>query len=474
MKYIVVALFTCLPLSSAVALELQLQPPRAEWMLQAVSPPLLQREGTALVTEQVPVQELVAFIGQQQYAQALDFMRSDFSGIIDLVESGDVDAQLRNRVVAGGFMPNVQRNQVSASLMYLLGHVYMELEQYAAAETAFKSALVPLPDYIRVHESLGLMYLLNERFADARIHLSRAASLGLNTSNLYGALGYLNQQSNNFWGAIAAYQQAMVMDPDNRQWQQGLLFALAQTYQFRSGLTLVEQMLQDEPDDPTLWMYRAQMSLQAEEREQALSSLETAIRLGEASLANLQVGATLHLELGSIGRAVELLDAGLEEGMQYRFVDQAVGWLIRMGEWEQTQRLLAGVEGNLSLDDTERSQLLTRQASVSLNSNAQQAARTALQQAVELDPANAEALMRLADIHRENRNYNQAELLYQRASADSMFRENAFVLMAQLAVDQDNPERALQLLRDVVRNNPGRSDLGRNINSLGNLVLLRQ
>jgi Tfp pilus assembly protein PilF len=160
--------------------------------------------------------------------------------------------------------------------------------------------------------------------------------------------------------------------------------------------------------------------------------------------------------------------------MRYRFIDQALHWLIRRGEWEQTEGLLAGVAANLSLDDTERSQFLTRQASVSLNNNAQQAARTALQQAVELDPANAEALMQLADIHRENRNYNQAELLYQRASADSMFRENAFVLMAQLAIDQDNPERALQLLRDVVRNNPGRSDLGRNINSLENLVLLRQ
>lgn len=474
MKHLVIALFACLPLSSAVALELELQPPRGEWLLESLSPPLGQREGTALVTEQVPVQELVAFIGLQQYTQALDFMRADFSGIIDLVESGDVDAQLKSRVVVGGFMPNVQRNQVSASLMYLLGHVYMQLEQYEAAETAFKSALGPLPDYTRVHESLGLLYLLNERFAEARTHLSRAASLGLNTPNLYGALGYLNQQSNNFWGAIAAYQQAMVMDPDNRQWQQGLLFALAQTYQFQSGLTLVDQMLQAEPDDRALWMYRSQMSLQAGEREQALSSLETAIRLGETSLANLQVGATLHLEMGSIGRAVELLAAGLEEGMRYRFIDQALHWLIRRGEWEQTEGLLAGVAANLSLDDTERSQFLTRQASVSLNNNAQQAARTALQQAVELDPANAEALMQLADIHRENRNYNQAELLYQRASADSMFRENAFVLMAQLAIDQDNPERALQLLRDVVRNNPGRSDLGRNINSLENLVLLRQ
>src|SRR5690606_16737161 len=114
---------------------------------------------------------------------------------------------------AGGFMPNVQRNQVSATLMYLLGHVYMQLEQYEFAEFAFRSALGPVPDYVRVHESLGLLYLLVENFDAARDHLSRAAALGLNTANLYGALAYLNQQSNNFWGAISAYQQAMVMEP---------------------------------------------------------------------------------------------------------------------------------------------------------------------------------------------------------------------------------------------------------------------
>lgn len=462
------------PFGFAQTAELQLEPPRAQWVLQPVSPPLLQREGTILATEQEPVQQLVEFIGRQEYEAALEFMREQYPDILELAESGDADRLLRTQVVTGGFMPNQQPQHVSASMMYLLGHVYMQLEQYPAAETAFTSALVPLPDYVRVHESLGLLYLVTERFDDARTHLSRAAALGLNTANLFGALGYLNQESNNFWGAVSAYQQAMVVDPHNRQWQEGLLFALAQTYQFQSGLTLVEQMLQSEPDDPTLWMYRSQMSLQADEREQALSSLETAIRLGEESLANLQVGATLHLELGSIARAVELLEAGLDDGMQYSFADQALDWLIRTGEWDQATTLLAGVKTNLlDLNDTDRSKLLTREATINLNSNETSAARSALEEALDLDPANAEALMQLANIHRDNRNYNQAELLYQRASANDLYRENAFVSMAQLAVDQDNVERALQLLRNVVSRNPARTDLNRNIDSLENLLLLR-
>lgn len=474
MRRLILTICTLLGSTVVNSAELELSPPRGEWLLQPVSPPLLQREGSPLVTEQEPIQELVFLISASRYEEALVFMRDQFTGIIELVESGDAERQLRTRVVPGGFMPNVQRNQVSATLMYLLGHVYMQLEQFEAAETAFLSALGPVPDYVRVHESLGLLYLQAEDFDAARDHLARAAALGLNTANLYGALGYLNQESNNFWGAVSAYQQAMVMEPDNRQWQQGLLFALAQTYQFHSGLTLVEQMLQAEPDDPTLWMYRSQMSLQAGEREEALTSLETAIRLGEASsLANLQVAATLHMELGSIERAVVLLEEGLALQMPYAFVDQALGWLLRKGEWTQAERLLAGIEEG-ALGDDDHSKYLMRQASISFNNEDLATARSALEDAIRLDPNNAEALMLLADLHRDARSYNLAELYYQRASANDLFRENATISMAQLAIDQDDLERALRLLRDVVERNPQRSDLARNIDSLQNLVLLRQ
>ena len=53
------------------------------------------------------------------------------------------------------------------------------------------------------------------------------------------------------------------------------------------------------------------------------------------------------------------------------------------------------------------------------------------------------------------------------------WRENALISLAQVAIDQNNYERALQVLNDVVRSNPTRSDLRRNIESLENLVLLQ-
>lgn len=460
---------------SVQAADLQLDLPRGEWSLQPIGPPLLQREGAPLPAEQEKMQALVGFIDREQFTEALDFAREEFGDLLALLEAGDSERLLPQRVVAGGFSPGGPRNQASAALLYLLGHVYMMQEQTLPAETAFRAALGPLPDYVRVHESLGLLFLLTERPDDARRHLARAAALGLNTPNLHGALGYINQQDQNYWGAVSAYQNAMMLEPDNRQWQQGLLFSLAQSRQHASALTLVEQMLQDYPDEADLWLFRSQMSLLADDHDAALSSLETALRLGNDAPANMQVAATLHMERGSIERAVELLGLGHSQGIEYPFMDQALRWLAMKGEWERLEELLIAMRPDSeALNAEQRSRFLTREASLHLQKEEAASARSSLQQAIELDPANAEALMALANIHRENRNYNQADMLYQRASADELYRENAWISMAQLAIDQDNFERALQLLRDVVNRNPVRSDLGRNINSLENLVLLRE
>ena len=80
--------------------------------------------------------------------------------------------------------------------------------------------------------------------------------------------------------------------------------------------------------------------------------------------------------------------------------------------------------------------------------------------------------MSLADIYREAGKYERAESLYQRASADDLYRENALVSLAQLALDQEDFEHALRILRDIRKEFPHRTDLNRNIESLENIILM--
>jgi tetratricopeptide (TPR) repeat protein len=318
------------------------------------------------------------------------------------------------------------------------------------------------------------LYIRTERYAEARAHLTRAAELGLNTAALHASLGYINSIAKNWWGAASAFQQALAMQHDNRSWQTGLLQALNETQQYAAGLALVEHMLQAEPDDADLWLYRAHMSINSDQRAAALTSLETAIRLGDDSVANKQVAATLHMERGSIARAVDLLKSASAEELDFEFMDQALAWLGYEDEWDYFRELLAAADARrASLDDLQRSALLTRRSSLQLHDGNRRAAITSLQEAVELDASNAEALMTLAQAYRDERDYARAEGMFQRASVFDPYRENALVSLAGLAIDQQNFERALELLRDVVSRNPARTDLQRNVDVLENLVLAR-
>jgi len=467
-------LLACHPLHAA-DMDLKIQTTGMELVMPPVSPPQYPKEGLPLYQENQTVHGYFEFINKGAHKEALAFVRETERAVLELIESGDPEGVLKKRAAAGGITQTIEQDQISAYLLYLIGHAYFSVEKYQAAETAFLTALIPIPDYLTVHESLGLLYLRMERYKEAHKHLAHAAGLGLHTAQLFGALGYLNSQLGNFWGAVNAYQEALMLDPGYEQCKRNLLQSLTMTGQHQSALTLVESMLLEHPDDAGLWLFRASSALQAGEREVALSSLETAIRLGDHRVSNFQVGAVLHMEMGSIERAVELLKIGFSEGMDFVLFDQGMSWLMQADEWNLLGQMLVSARGKWGdLDDLQRSKVLMREADISLHKNDRSAAGDALEKAIVLDPSNAYALMTLADIHREAGKFNRAESLYQRAGADGLYRENALVSLAQLALDQEDFERALRILRDILKEFPKRTDLNRNIESLENMVLLHK
>jgi tetratricopeptide (TPR) repeat protein len=463
------------PAAHAAETELSVELPDVTLSLPRVSPPHFQQEGLPYLTENPLVLDLLTLVERGDYEAALARARQTLGAEMAVLEQGDPVGLLASRVGPGRLpLPPTGVEDISASLLYVLGAIYFALERYVPAEAALKAALVPLPDYLRVHEQLGLLYIRTERYAEARVHLTRAAELGLNTAGLHASLGFVNHEAENSWGAASAFQQALAIEPDNRDWQAGLLQALNETQQYAAGLALVEQMLQAEPNDEVLWLYRAHMSLNADQRTAALTSLETAMRLGDDSVANKQVAATLHMEQGSIARAVELLKSALAADLDFLFADQALSWLSYEDEWDYFRELLASADARRDLlDDLQRSRLQMHRGSLLLHDGNRRAAIAALQEAVELDASNAEALMTLGQAYRDERDYNRAELMFQRASAFDLQRENALVSLAGLAVDQQNFERALTLLREVVSRNPARTDLQRNVDILENIVLAR-
>jgi tetratricopeptide (TPR) repeat protein len=471
-----ISLLLSLAVLPASAADLQLKLPRAPFVLEQVEMPLLARESQLLFAENELVQRLLPLFTEHKNEQVLAAFKERYGDLATQLEAGDPTGEVANKTVDGNLSTatRMPAGAVSAALLYFIGNAYMTAQNSVAAEAAFKAALKPLPDYIRVHESLGILYLLDDRALNALPHLSRAVQLGLASPNLYGALGWANQKLDNPFGAQSAFQAAMMLEPGNEQWQQGLLSSLAASKQHEAGLALVDQLLKTQPNDAGLWVYRASLALDADRRQEGLNSLEVALRLGNDDLANLQVCAALHLELGSVDRAVTLLGAGIVKGMDFRYADQSMQSLALRDQWAALQKLLDEYKNVSSLDDAQKSRLLVRRASVSEHNKDTAQERSQLEQALALDPGNAEALLALGQLHQRDKNYAQAELLLERATAYATFAEAATLTLAQVAIDQHNYDKALKLLRDVHTANPARTDLARNIEALEALVLVQQ
>jgi tetratricopeptide (TPR) repeat protein len=460
----------------ASAADLQLKLPRGRFVLEQTEVPLLAREGQVLIAESELVQKLVPLFTEQKNDQVLAAFKERYPEITMQLEAGDPKGEVAAKAVDGNvsIATRVPSSAVSAALLYFMGTSYLAAKNSTAAEAAFRAALKPLPDYVRVHESLGILYLLDDRFTDALPHLSRAAQLGLASPNLYGALGFANEKLDNPFGAASAFQAAMMLEPGNEQWQQGLLSSLAATKQNEAGLALVDQLLKTRPSDAALWVYRASLELDAGRKQEGLNSLEVALRLGNDDLANLQVCAALHLELGSVDRAVALLGAGIAKGMDFRYADQSMQSLAMREQWGPLQKLLDEYKNVSNLDDAQKSTLLVRRASLSEHNKDIAQERSQLEQALALDPGNADALLQLGELQHKDKNYAQAELLLERATAYATVSEAATLTLAQVAIDQHDYDRALKLLRNARAANPARTDLARNIEALESLVQLQQ
>lgn len=525
------------PAAYAAEMAIEIAPPEPEWLLPPMPPPpacmtlvglrleacplQLHPEGIPAQHEQALVLDLQPLLAAGDYEAVLARVSAIYGPELALLEAGDSEGFLGTRMPIDGLQSynpdgappapgeqpqarpietgeapgvrsirdrdpsrlNPARNvlgeeskvhpdYISASMLYVIGHSYLALKRYLPAETAFKLALRPLPDHVRAHESLGMVYLRTGRYEEAREHFARAVELGRNTAHVNAALGYLDQKTRRYWAAANAFQKALVLDPDNRTALRGLLHALTETREHAKAKVLVEQLLRNEPDDPGLWLYRAHIALAADERAVAVASLETALRLGDASIENRQTCAALHLESGNIARAVDLLRGSAARGLEFALVDQALGWLENQSDWDGFRALSASVDRAV-LSAVEQSRLLTRLATLAVRDGNRRAATTVLQEALALDPANADALLALGQIYRAERDYGRAELLLRRASDYDAVRENALVARAEVAIAENNFEGAIAHLRNAVLGNPARADLRRNIDVLEDIVLLR-
>ncbi len=362
----------------------------------------------------------------------------------------------------------------SGAMLLLRGQIALALEDHKAAEQSLQQAVKKEPNLSGAHKGLALLYLAQKDYKHARNHLQFSIELGEHNAQIFGQLAYVNMQLGYAAAAVSGFQQAMFLESTNKEWQQGLLFSLVQSKAFSQASAQVEMMLDSDPLNQDLWLLRSQIALQSGDNLEALSSLESAILLGEKTPSNFMTAVQLHLTSGSPSRAIELLTSPtlLNKEMtteHQQQLSQIANWLAADGQWDLLQSLLHRNKKQ-HVPEKLAGSLAVSEARLALHKGDKSIAERTLKRTLKQFPSHGEALIEYANLLKDQKRYTRATQYFTRAEALVDYREKALLGKANIAIYRNNYADALHLIGQIVTENPNRTDLESTISTLKNLV----
>lgn len=368
----------------------------------------------------------------------------------------------------------------SPALLQLRGQVLLTLKRYVDAIKALEVCVSKAPELVGAQRSLALAYALNEQPELARKPIQSALSLGANEAALYGQLAYLNLKEYGPWSAIAGYRQALFLEPDNSQWQQGLVHALTQAKAYAEASALLDELINKHPENAQWWLQSGYLSLSQQQFEPALHRLDMAMRYANKgstsirSATNLALLAKLHIQYGSVEFGLDVLEQALKaqkkselQGISNDVVSLSL-WFAEQANWSALDALIKLTE-QYRLQDAQK-QMWLAYAKQAIAKRDTKEAEQRLLAGLQREPNNGRAMLLLANLYRDSANVDNAIVYYQRAASIGEVKEAAQLGLAQLYIDKRDYAQAIALLRQVVRHNPARNELRANIKSLEALL----
>jgi tetratricopeptide (TPR) repeat protein len=345
----------------------------------------------------------------------------------------------------------------SAVFDFTLGNLCFQSEDLTNAVKHFETALTKFPDYRRAQKNLAFALVRDGKYADAIKPLTRTIALGGGDGKVFGLLGfaYLSQGRN--VSAEAAYRQALVFEPENIDFKLGLVKCSVGAANYDYALALLDEMIKQYPDRDNLWTLQANLFIQKDQPAKAAISFEMLRRLGKATPQSLYMLGDLYMAQESrdlaLGAYLEAMDK--DNGQNPAKALRAAQILVSRGAWDEARQVFAKVRAaSTPVAGADELKLLKLESKVAMATGAGDTAIATLEQIIQKDPLDAEALMLAGDYYSKNGQKEKAEFRYQTAAGISGYEADAFVKQAQLLVQSQKYPQAAELLKKAQKVKP--------------------
>jgi len=371
------------------------------------------------------------------------------------------------------------KSSTSAAFDFILANLYFQEGNLAKAEQYYKTATKKYPNFRRAYKNLGLVQVQKQDFAAAIETISKAMELGEVDGRAYGLLGYGYLTRERYYPAVAAYRQAILMQPETKDWKIGLARALLESEQYAEAAALFATLIKETPGNADFWLLQSNAYLGLGESMKAAQNIEVVRRMGAADLGTLTLLGDIYMNHESPDLALDayLAAAGKAGPGDAKALVRAAELLTRTTNYDQAKTMIEKVRATVGdqLSKEQTMKLLTQQAKIARAEGDDEAAVATLQKIVEQDSLNGDALIELAnyyadraveledragDAETEDRKEELMEESkgamakaihrFEQAQKIEDYRRQALVAHAQALVRMTRYREALPLLRDAL------------------------
>lgn len=346
----------------------------------------------------------------------------------------------------------------SAAFDFLLGRIHFQGGDYEKAAAAFEAATGKFSNFLRAQKNLGLVYMRLQETEKAIPVLAKTIELGERSSMIYGLLGYAYSGSEKYMAAETAYRQAILFDPDARNWQLGLMQALFRQGKYAEATGLCNELIATADGVAAdLWNLQANAYLGLNDPKKAAQNFEYLRTMGELKPESLNTLGDIYVNEKYFDLAAEVYAESLElkpDQSSDRPLRNAAA-LAQRGADEPAKVLIAAIrkayKGQLDDDAAKnkekKSELLKLEARIAMREGDDATQAKILRDIIDLNPRDGEALIMLGRYHaRREGEIDNAINYYERAAKIEEFEARAKIRHGQLLVADGDYAGAIPLL----------------------------
>jgi tetratricopeptide (TPR) repeat protein len=344
--------------------------------------------------------------------------------------------------------------QSSAMLDFVIGNLYFQFDEREAALRYYQSAVKKFPRFAKAHKNLGYLAPQSEKFDEALEAFRKTVELGGIEGGIYGLLGYIYLNKENFLSAESAYRDATLKMPDTIDWKLGIGRAVLAHQKHADVMNVMGELIAVDPKKRDYWLLQANAFLSMGRVMDAAYNYEIMGRMGMGDKETYQALGNIYVsqDKAPLALIAYLAAVNLPDPSDMTTALSAAEIMGARGSLAESSTLATRIDevygDKASKEDTVR--LLKLRSSLAIIQDRREEAEPFLERLIKIDDSDGETILLLADFYARSDRYELAKPLYDRAEKIEGFEIDSLVKHGQILVANGDYEDAIVLLERAV------------------------